>query len=103
MHVLCTHCINSFLACPAVPPTLYLQPYLKFHNPRTFEDMNKPVPNFKKFGLKAGQQHIAAAAASPTLSCRLGVVQGLSSGMITCSFTSKLASGQAVACPVPHE
>lgn len=31
-----------------------LQPYLKFHNPRTFEDMDKPIPNFKKFGLKAG-------------------------------------------------
>lgn len=31
------------------------QPYLKFHNPRTFEDMNKPIPNFKKFGLKAGE------------------------------------------------
>jgi hypothetical protein len=37
------------------------QPYLKFHNPRTFEDMDKPIPNFKKFGLKSGatrqQQH----------------------------------------------
>eukprot|EP00878_Enallax_costatus_P000627 GHUV01000730.1.p1 GENE.GHUV01000730.1~~GHUV01000730.1.p1 ORF type:complete len:638 (+),score=262.56 GHUV01000730.1:185-2098(+) len=31
------------------------QPYLKFHNPRTFEAMNKPIPNFKKFGLKAGE------------------------------------------------
>jgi len=31
------------------------QPYLKFHNPRTFEDMDKPIPNFKKFGLKAGE------------------------------------------------
>jgi hypothetical protein len=31
------------------------QPYLKFHNPRTFEDMNKPIPNFKKFELKAGE------------------------------------------------
>jgi hypothetical protein len=30
------------------------QPYLKFHNPRTFEDMEKPIPNFKCFGLKAG-------------------------------------------------
>lgn len=30
------------------------QPYLKFHNPRTFEDMDKPIPNFKKFGLKSG-------------------------------------------------
>eukprot|EP00882_Tetradesmus_deserticola_P016887 GHRQ01018066.1.p1 GENE.GHRQ01018066.1~~GHRQ01018066.1.p1 ORF type:complete len:179 (+),score=53.50 GHRQ01018066.1:268-804(+) len=31
------------------------QPYLKFHNPRTFEDMDKPIPNFKKFGLKSGE------------------------------------------------
>ncbi|KAF8072650.1 hypothetical protein HT031_000310 [Scenedesmus sp. PABB004] len=31
------------------------QPYLKFHNPRTFEDLDKPIPNFKKFGLKAGE------------------------------------------------
>lgn len=31
------------------------QPYLKHHNPRTFEDLAKPVPNFKKFGLKAGE------------------------------------------------
>jgi hypothetical protein len=31
-----------------------LQPYLKYHNPRTFEDMDKPIPNFKKFGLKSG-------------------------------------------------
>jgi len=31
------------------------QPYLKYHNPRTFEDMDKPIPNFKKFGLKAGE------------------------------------------------
>jgi hypothetical protein len=35
---------------------LSLQPYLKFHNPRTFEDMDKPIPNFKKFDLKAGGQ-----------------------------------------------
>jgi hypothetical protein len=32
-----------------------MQPYLKFHNPRTFEDLDKPIPNFKKFGLKAGE------------------------------------------------
>jgi hypothetical protein len=38
------------------PLCLSLQPYLKFHNPRTFEDMDKPIPNFKKFGLKAGGQ-----------------------------------------------
>lgn len=31
------------------------QPYLKYHNPRTFEDMDKPIPNFKKFGLKSGE------------------------------------------------
>jgi hypothetical protein len=31
------------------------QPLLHFHNPRTFEDFDKPVPNFKKFGLKAGE------------------------------------------------
>jgi hypothetical protein len=34
---------------------LALQPYLHFHNPRTFEDLDKPIPNFKKFGLKAGE------------------------------------------------
>lgn len=32
-----------------------LQPYLQHHNPRTFEDLTKPVPNFKKFNLKPGQ------------------------------------------------
>ncbi|KAG1681525.1 hypothetical protein FOA52_014031 [Chlamydomonas sp. UWO 241] len=31
------------------------EPYLKFHNPRTFEDMAKPVPNFRAMGLKAGE------------------------------------------------
>ena len=31
------------------------EPLLKYHNPRTFEDLDKPVPNFKKFGLKAGE------------------------------------------------
>eukprot|EP00775_Hariotina_reticulata_P010525 gene10525-10685_t len=31
------------------------QPYLKFHNLRTFENLDKPIPNFKKFGLKAGE------------------------------------------------
>lgn len=30
------------------------EPLLKNHNPRTFEDLEKPIPNFKKFGLKAG-------------------------------------------------
>jgi hypothetical protein len=24
-----------------------VQPYLKYHNPRTFEDLSKPVPNFR--------------------------------------------------------
>lgn len=33
---------------------LHLQPYLKYHNLRTFENLDKPIPNFKKFGLKAG-------------------------------------------------
>lgn len=32
-----------------------VEPYLHFHNPRTFEDMDKAIPNFKKFGLKAGE------------------------------------------------
>ena len=31
------------------------QPHLKFHNPRTFEDLNKPVPNFRALTLKAGE------------------------------------------------
>jgi hypothetical protein len=31
------------------------EPYLKYHNPRTFEDLSKPVPNFRAFGLKAGE------------------------------------------------
>eukprot|EP00877_Chromochloris_zofingiensis_P014847 jgi/Chrzof1/9616/Cz04g09240.t1 len=31
------------------------EPYLQHHNPRTFEDLTKPVPNFKKFNLKPGQ------------------------------------------------
>jgi hypothetical protein len=31
------------------------QPYLKFHNPRTFEDLSKPVPNFRTLSLKAGE------------------------------------------------
>jgi hypothetical protein len=31
------------------------EPYLKYHNPRTFEDLSKPVPNFRTFGLKAGE------------------------------------------------
>jgi hypothetical protein len=42
------------------------QPYLKFHNPRTFEDMDKPIPNFKKFGLKSGGTHTRAAAGHST-------------------------------------
>lgn len=37
------------------PPPCHPQPYLKHHNPRTFEDMSKAIPNFKKFGLKAGE------------------------------------------------
>jgi hypothetical protein len=31
------------------------EPYLKYHNPRTFEDLSKPVPNFRTMGLKAGE------------------------------------------------
>ncbi|KIZ00175.1 F1F0 ATP synthase associated 60.6kDa protein, partial [Monoraphidium neglectum] len=31
------------------------EPYIQNHNPRTFEDLSKPIPNFKKFGLKAGE------------------------------------------------
>lgn len=31
------------------------EPLLKFHNPKSFEDFSKPIPNFKKFGLKAGE------------------------------------------------
>jgi hypothetical protein len=31
------------------------EPYLKYHNPRTFEDLSKPVPNFRTLGLKAGE------------------------------------------------
>lgn len=30
------------------------EPLLKFHNPRTFEDMEKPVGNFRAMALKAG-------------------------------------------------
>lgn len=32
-----------------------VQPYLKFHNPKTFEDLSKPVPNFRSMNLKAGE------------------------------------------------
>lgn len=42
------------MPCCTPAPTP-LQPYLKFHNPRTFEDMNKPVPNFRTMNLKAGE------------------------------------------------
>jgi hypothetical protein len=31
------------------------QPLLKFHNPRTFEDLNNPVPNFRAQNLKPGE------------------------------------------------
>ncbi|KXZ54748.1 hypothetical protein GPECTOR_4g818 [Gonium pectorale] len=31
------------------------EPLLKFHNPRTFEDMNAPVPNFRAQNLKPGE------------------------------------------------
>ena len=31
------------------------QPYLKFHNPKTFEDLEAPVPNFRALNLKAGE------------------------------------------------
>jgi hypothetical protein len=40
---------------PAHLPPSPRQPYLANHNPRTFEDLDKPIPNFKKFGLKAGE------------------------------------------------
>lgn len=54
-------CRSPVHACRALTenaslPVCRLQPYLKFHNPRTFEDMDKPIPNFKKFDLKAGGQ-----------------------------------------------
>lgn len=39
----------------AAPRFLPPQPFLKFHNPRSFEDLDQPVPNFKKFALKAGE------------------------------------------------
>jgi len=29
--------------------------YLKYHNPRTFEDLSAPVPNFRAMNLKAGE------------------------------------------------
>jgi len=32
-----------------------LQAYLKYHNPRTFEDLSAPVPNFRAMNLKAGE------------------------------------------------
>ncbi|GIL91596.1 hypothetical protein Vretimale_9636 [Volvox reticuliferus] len=31
------------------------EPLLKFHNPRTFEDLNAPVPNFRAQNLKPGE------------------------------------------------
>jgi hypothetical protein len=31
------------------------QPLLKFHNPRTFEDLTAPVPNFRAMNLKPGE------------------------------------------------
>lgn len=31
------------------------EPYLKFHNPRSFEDLSKEVPNFRALNLKAGE------------------------------------------------
>ncbi|KAG2491937.1 hypothetical protein HYH03_009670 [Edaphochlamys debaryana] len=31
------------------------EPLLKFHNPRTFEDLNAPVPNFRSLNLKPGE------------------------------------------------
>jgi hypothetical protein len=33
---------------------LLLQPLLKHHNPRSFEDLSAPVPNFRTMNLKAG-------------------------------------------------
>lgn len=31
------------------------EPFLKFHNPKTFEDFEKPIPNFRAMSLKAGE------------------------------------------------
>lgn len=31
------------------------EPLLKYHNPRTFESFDHPIPNFRKFNLKAGE------------------------------------------------
>lgn len=31
------------------------EPYLAPHNPRAYEDLDAPIPNFKKFNLKAGE------------------------------------------------
>lgn len=31
------------------------EPYLKYHNPKSFEDLSKPVPNFRALSLKAGE------------------------------------------------
>lgn len=40
---------------PPSVPCLPSLPHKQFHNPRTFEDFDKPIPNFRKFGLKAGE------------------------------------------------
>lgn len=36
-------------------PLVDAQPYLKPHNLRTYEDFNKPVPNYRSMALKAGE------------------------------------------------
>jgi hypothetical protein len=65
-NMFCAHPLPALHALPLLSHYVHNanvapQPYLKFHNPRTFEDMDKPIPNFKKFGLKSGatrrQQH----------------------------------------------
>lgn len=45
-------CLPGSLA--TILPSSKSQPFLKFHNPRTFEDMAEPVPNFRAQNIKAG-------------------------------------------------
>jgi hypothetical protein len=56
------------------------QPYLKYHNPRTFEDMDKPIPNFKKFGLKSGEPHGRAGLLRMCHRAWVGLVAAVSAG-----------------------
>lgn len=49
------HLPTTHLPTPPQRNATPTQPYLKFHNPKTFEDMAKPVPNFRAAGLKAGE------------------------------------------------